>query len=241
MPRLPHALLVTCEHGGNRVPHAYRNLFASASRLLQSHRGYDAGALALAREIARHLDAELISATTTRLLVDLNRSPAHRRAFSQITRALPAHEREKILARHHTPYRARVEDWIAAQLRAGHRVFHVSCHSFTPVLAGRVRRTDVGLLYDPARIAEVNWAKRWQARLRAAYPGLQLRRNHPYRGAADGLTTHLRKCFPPARYAGIELEVNQRFPRGTPERWRALRNTLCRALADSLRDQNVPW
>ena len=53
MPRLPHALLITCEHGGNRVPHAYRNLFASASRLLQSHRGYDAGALALAREIAR--------------------------------------------------------------------------------------------------------------------------------------------------------------------------------------------
>ena len=136
MAKRPQSFLVTCEHGGNRVPAAYRQLFTDATRLLESHRGYDVGALSLAREIARQLDADLVYATTTRLLVDLNRSPSHLQAFSQITRALPAAERAKILACHHTPYRQRVEDWIAARLSTGHRVFHLSCHSFTPVLAG---------------------------------------------------------------------------------------------------------
>jgi hypothetical protein len=37
-----------------------------------------------------------------------------------------------------------------------------------------------------------------------------VRRNRPYRGAADGLTTHLRRKLGP-RYLGIELEVSQRF------------------------------
>ena len=31
----------------------------------------------------------------------------------------------------------------------GRRVIHISSHSFTPELNGKVRRADVGLLYDP--------------------------------------------------------------------------------------------
>ena len=45
-------LLVTCEHGGNRVPKEYRRLFAGWEPVLASHRGYDPGALTLARELA---------------------------------------------------------------------------------------------------------------------------------------------------------------------------------------------
>ena len=41
--------LITCEHGGNRIPPRYRDLFAGCEALLQSHRGYDPGALTLAR------------------------------------------------------------------------------------------------------------------------------------------------------------------------------------------------
>jgi predicted N-formylglutamate amidohydrolase len=217
------------------VPAAYRSLFAGAGALLASHRGYDAGALKLARDVARQLGAELVYATTTRLLVDLNRSARHRQAFSAITRALHTSERATILARYHTPYRERVERWIAREILAGRRVLHVSCHSFTPTLAGEVRRADVGLLYDPARPAEVAWARRWRALLLAAAPQLRVRRNYPYRGIADGLTSDLRKRFAPARYAGIELEVNQRVALGPPRRWRALRLALCRSLAKSVR------
>jgi hypothetical protein len=38
-----------------------------------------------------------------------------------------------------------------------------------------------------------------------------VRCNAPYRGVSDGLTTHLRRRFAAHRYAGIELEMSQRF------------------------------
>lgn len=36
-----------------------------------------------------------------------------------------------------------------------------------------------------------------------------MRRNYPYLGRADGLTTHLRRALKTPRYLGIELELNQ--------------------------------
>src|SRR3954454_24119921 len=78
-PALHDRYLVTCEHGGNRIPARYRPLFAGAEALLESHRGYDPGALQLGREIAAALDAPLVSANVSRLLVDLNRSIGHPR------------------------------------------------------------------------------------------------------------------------------------------------------------------
>jgi hypothetical protein len=35
--------------------------------------------------------------------------------------------------------------------------------------------------------------------------------NQPYKGTDDGFTTYLRKKFDPEHYAGIELEVNQKY------------------------------
>jgi hypothetical protein len=58
-----------------------------------------------------------------------------------------------------------------------------------------------------------------------------VRRNYPYAGKGDGLTAHLRRCFPPSAYVGIELEVNQTIVRVAGRRWTALRG----ALVDSLR------
>ena len=66
--------LVTCEHGGNDVPPRYRYLFEGIEHLLDTHEGYDPGALALAETLANTLAAPLVASTTTRLLVELNRS-----------------------------------------------------------------------------------------------------------------------------------------------------------------------
>src|SRR5688572_18373600 len=65
-------LLVSCEHGGNRVPAAYAPLFADAADVLATHRGYDLGALEVARAFGRRLGVTPVTATTTRLVVDLN-------------------------------------------------------------------------------------------------------------------------------------------------------------------------
>ena len=93
MPAVDVGFLVTCEHGGNRIPRRYAKAFAAHRALLDSHRGWDAGALALARQLAKALDAPLIRSETSRLLVDLNRSEHHRALFSAISRALPDEER----------------------------------------------------------------------------------------------------------------------------------------------------
>ena len=37
-------LVITCEHGGNHIPGAYRHLFQGQEAVLQSHRGFDPGA-----------------------------------------------------------------------------------------------------------------------------------------------------------------------------------------------------
>jgi predicted N-formylglutamate amidohydrolase len=198
-------VVLTCEHGGNRIPPRYARLFAGSSRLLASHRGHDPGALAVARALARAWAAPLLAATTTRLLVDPNRSARNPAVFSALTRALPREERDALLARLHAPHWARVREALDA---AASPVLHLAVHSFTPVLHGETRRYDVGLLYDPARRGELTLARRWQRCLRGA--GLRVRRNAPYRGAADGLTTALRRERPARRYLGIELELNQR-------------------------------
>lgn len=211
MSARPPELVLSCEHGGNRVPAAYRALFAGKKRLLASHRGYDIGALECARHLARTLGAPLCYATVTRLLVDLNRSPGHRARFSSVTRGLDAAARALIEARHYTPYRDTVHRSIARRLRGGGRVLHVSVHSFAPEFEGQIRNADIGLLYDPRRPFERRTAGAIQDALRRLDPGLRVRRNYPYAGRSDGLTTSLRRRFAAPRYAGLELEINQRL------------------------------
>lgn len=203
-------LVVTCEHGGFRVPRAYDALFVGNRRLLKTHRGYDAGALGLARYFSHRFAAPLVAATVTRLLIDLNRSESHREVWSEFTRRLGGRERDRILQTYYRPFRARVEKALRTAMAAHSRVVHLSIHSFTPVLRGCRRTTDIGLLYDPARDREAALCRAWRGHLQEQLPGWRIHMNRPYQGRADGLTTFLRRQFPPGRYLGLELELNQR-------------------------------
>jgi len=228
-------VLLSCEHGGNRVPAEYRVLFAGAEEALASHRGWDAGALSLARRLAGLLDAPLNVATVSRLVVELNRSPHHPRLFSEWTRTLDRDERRALLGRYYEPYRDELDREVAAAVAAGSPLVHLGIHTFTPALNGRPRRADIALLYDPTRPAERALVSAWMISLTCALPDLAVRRNQPYRGASDGLTTWLRNRHG-ERYLGIELEVNQklldssgRFPGRIAD---AVAVGLCRALDD---------
>ncbi len=225
------SFLITCEHGGNRIPAAYRALFWGSRALLGTHRGYDSGALVMARELARAFKAPLVSSTVSRLLVDLNRSIGHRQLFSAATRGVPAAVREEIVERYYRPYRAQAERLVRQLVARGRRVIHISSHSFTPELRGEMRNADVGLLYHPARRREAALCARWKAALADSALRLRVRRNYPYEGKHDGLTAYLRRRFPAGAYAGIELEVNQGIVLAGGRRWSALR----RELVDSLR------
>ena len=226
------ALIITCEHGGHEVPAAYAPLFVGHEALLETHRGWDPGALELAQQMAQAFNAPLFAATTTRLLIDLNRSMGHRQLHSEATRGLAPVTRQGIAAQHYRPHRDAVESEVARRIAGGERVVHVASHSFTPELHGVVRQADVAWLYDPKRAGEGVLAWRWLSALRQRRPELKLRRNYPYEGKGDGLTALLRKRHAPEHYVGIELEVNQRFVIEGGEAWAALRADITQALAD---------
>jgi predicted N-formylglutamate amidohydrolase len=228
-------LLLSCEHGGNQVPKHWRRLFAGHEAVLESHRGYDIGIAPFARWLAKELRAPLQLAETTRLLVELNRSPGHPVLFSGYSCSLDRPERDRLLELYYHPYRDAVQRQIDNLLQSGGRVCHVSLHSFTPELHGEVRNADIGLLYDPQRPLEKVFCLAWQAAIEQQRGGWRVRRNYPYRGAADSFVAHLRRHFPAASYLGCELEINQRWPLQGGERWtslqRLLRDTLQTALA----------
>jgi len=200
--------VLTCEHASNAVPADYQSLFRHAADVLNGHRGWDIGAARLARHLADRLHAPLFQGQYSRLLIDLNRSLGHPALFSIYTRHLDRSQRNRLVQGCWRPWRTQVETLIEETLAAGRTVVHVSVHSFTPELEGETRLADIGLLYDPRRQSERQFAQRWQHALRVRDPSLNVRRNYPYRGRADGFTTALRRRFP-ERYLGLELENNQ--------------------------------
>lgn len=220
------AIIITCEHASNHLPAEYRDWFHGAGRVLASHRGWDPGAIDLARSLAVAWRAPLFRGTVTRLLVELNRSPHHRDLFSKFSRAATPKERESLLQRYYRPYQRRIEKCITQSLRSAPWVCHLSVHSFTPELHGVHRKVDVGLLFDPRRSEETTLCHAWARRLATADPNLRIRFNEPYRGWEDGLTTCLRTRFPAAHYRGIEIEINQAIPTGNPATWEILKKNI---------------
>jgi predicted N-formylglutamate amidohydrolase len=184
----------------------------------------------MAKALASAFAAPLV-ASVSRLLIDLNRSIGHPQLFSAMTRAAPAQTRAQIVEQHYRPHRMHVERLIGQAVARGQRVIHISSHSFTAELDGAVRGADVGLLYHPGRRGEAELCARWKEVLAAIAPELRVRRNYPYAGKGDGLTSHLRLRFAPCDYVGIELEVNQGIVLAAGRRWTALR----RMLIDTLR------
>ena len=234
------SFLVTCEHGGNRVPAPYRRLFRDRQSALDSHRGYDPGALAMAKALADALAAPLVTSTVSRLVIDLNRSIGHPQLWSPATRGAPRELRTRIVERHYSPYRAEVERLVRRSVSRGRRVIHVSSHSFTPVLNGKIRHADVGLLYDPARRGEAGLCARWKASLAAIAPQVRVRRNYPYAGKGDGVTSALRLAFPARAYLGVELEVNQNLVFAAGRRWIALRGALIESFRAACAGSRTP-
>ncbi len=222
-------LIITCEHGGNSIPPTYRHLFKGKRMLLDSHRGYDLGALPMARRMAKHFEAPLYAATRSRLLVDLNRSIGNPGLFSEITRSLAPEDKETLLGKYYASHRDQVQGAISALIHSGEVVLHIAVHSFTPVLKGRERSMDVGLLYDPQRRGERLFCHDWKRALLNRHPNYQVRCNAPYKGVSDGLATFVRSLLA-RNYMGIELELNQSHYQQGRNQWRR----LCTAVVDSL-------
>lgn len=201
-------IVLTCEHGGNHIPKEYRSLFKGHDAILNSHRGYDLGALDLFHALEKIAIFSTYS-TTSRLLIELNRSLHHKNLFSEFTSQLSKAEKQKIIERYYKPYRDAVESEISKFIQEGETVLHLSIHSFTPFWGKEERRFDIGLLYDSRIPKEKEFCRKFKAEL-LKLNNYDIRFNQPYLGKADGFPTYLRKRFP-ENYIGIELEINQKF------------------------------
>ncbi len=224
---MTHFFVVTCEHGGNRLPTQFRPLFRDHWPLLHSHEGYDKGALRLARELSAALGGDHHYSVVSRLLVDLNRTLGHPENMSPMTAALDAATKDSLLEQYYHPYRTAVEHSVAGAIGRGRRVVHLSCHSFAEEMDGQRRDAEVGLLFDPVRHTELILCQQWQRSLEQRMPAITVRQNYPYLGVDDGLITTLRGRYPDPRYAGIELEVRRDAIRSP-----ALRGALVQSLVD---------
>ncbi len=223
--------LISCEHGGFQIPLEWKSQLQIPAKILASHRGWDPGALEVARRLSQRTGVPYFFSEITRLLIDLNRSPHHHQLYSPWSRSLAPEFREEIMRQYYQPYRRSVTQAIESWISSGFRVFHLSVHSFTPLFHGVRRRAHVGFLYDPSRKRERQWSLAWRKILQRQEPSWFLRCNYPYRGVADGFIPHLRKHFPEESYWGIELEMNQALFRRSPQGSARLAEHLAQGLA----------
>lgn len=219
-------ILITCEHGGNKVPQKYRYLFANNQSVLETHRGYDPGALEMAKTIVKHLQCPFVYESISRLLVEQNRSCHHKEIFSEYSLQLSESQRSDLIKHIYDPFHTKVDSYIATAVKKNKFVAHFSIHSFTPVLNGETRNADIGLLYDPSRKEELTIVDSIKSQLLEMIGGIKIRKNYPYRGNSDGQTTTLRKRYTEKQYSGIEIEINQKHFFKRSEIWKTLKTCL---------------
>jgi len=142
-------VVLSCEHAVNTIPEKYKYMFAKASDVLETHRGYDLGSLELYNMLQKGDVAFSQCATTSRLLVDINRSLYRRTLFSDFTKPQNQLIKDEILEEYYYGFRRPFEEKIYQFWKQDKTVLHLSVHSFTPVLNGEIRQADIGLLYHP--------------------------------------------------------------------------------------------
>lgn len=204
---LPIFIFFTCEHARNDIPTKYKSLFKSKEKVLLTHRGFDHGSKEIGKAFGDFFNSPVIYGKFSRLLIDLNRSQTHKTLFSEMTNPLPKSEKIELIELYHRPHWEEIEKLISDKINKGYIVIHIGVHSFTPALFNEVRNAEIGLLYNSTRKKEVKMAINWQKIIRQNSQ-LRVRRNYPYNGKSDGLTSKMRKKFSSQDYLGFEIEIN---------------------------------
>ena len=174
--------LLTCDHASARIPRGLGDLgVAEADRL--RHIGWDIGALTMAHALSDRLDATLVAAGYSRLVIDLNRPPGAPDRFPEVSdgTAIPGNRdltdaaRAGRVAELFEPYHGTIGSLLDARREAGRPTFLACVHSFTPRMRGQDRPWHVGACHGTDAV---------MARLLAAAlrrdPALVVGVNEPY-------------------------------------------------------------
>lgn len=174
-----HPLLLVCEHAGKMVPQVLNDL-GIAQEDRDSHVGWDIGAEAVTRIVAKALGAPAILQPYSRLVIDCNRPPDAADAMPEVNhgvqvpgnRDLSDAARAARVAEIFDPFQATVEHHLMGQPRK----IVLSIHSFTPLLAGEPRPWHVGFLFRQDAQTSTHLARF----ITDAQPKLTIGMNQPY-------------------------------------------------------------
>jgi predicted N-formylglutamate amidohydrolase len=178
------SVIIICDHATNLVPPEYA-LLGLDDIQLNRHIGYDIGALEVALELGRRLEATVISSRFSRLLIDPNRGEDDPTLIMQISdgaivpgnAVLGAAERAKRIAEFHAPYHAAIAAELDAMLSRGLVPAVVSIHSFTEAWRGVPRKWHAALLWDQDPRLTVPLLRELRTRT-----GVEIGDNEPYSG-----------------------------------------------------------
>ncbi|MBN20426.1 MAG: N-formylglutamate amidohydrolase [Bdellovibrionaceae bacterium] len=194
-------IIISCEHAGNKIPKFIKNKINIPHSILNSHRGYDKGALEITKKFSKKLNKTPQINKISRLIIDYNRSLNNKNIWSSYTSNISEEDKEKLI-KSYSHYREII------QKKINHKNIHLSIHSFTPIKNGIKRNCDFAVLYDPNHSNEKMFAKKIKERL--TKEKINCRLNYPYKGTSDGLTSFFRKKIG-KNYLGLELEFNQKI------------------------------
>ncbi len=229
------SVLVSCEVGGENVPTQLIPHLVHTETNQPDERPdrlpHDAAAMYVAHRMSQRLYAPLIANEYSLALIDVTRSLHHRQLFPPLTRQWSAKNRDHLIELIHHPYRQRIRAGIGQLFRHFPYVIHLSVRSFPLREGGKLRRADVGLLYDPAVDDEVDLCLDWIDEMYEEIPMLRVRRNYPRRGTTDSITKAMRSEWAGKNYIGIEVLLN----RAWVSRPLAIRDEVIDGMCDTLR------
>lgn len=176
--------LVVCDHASCSIPAELHGLGVSTEQR-RTHIGWDIGAAAVARRVARSLGLPLIAANHSRLVIDCNRRLDDPTVFPAISdgmtvpgnQGLRRSERAQRAATYYWPYHHAIRDALRDLESRAPAPALLAIHSFTPAMQGQLRPWHIGVLWDKdSRIAEP------LLRGLRAHDGVRVGDNEPYSG-----------------------------------------------------------
>lgn len=202
-------LLLVCDHASAFVPRALDKL-GLGDESLRRHVAFDIGIAEVTRAVAATLDAPAVLSHFSRLIIDPNRALDDPTSVPQLSddvvvpgnRNLGQAERLARAACFFTPYHRAIDESLDRLMRRGPRPAMVSMHSFTPIMKGRKRPWEIGILWNRDPRLPVPMMEHLAAQ------GIEVGDNEPYSGADyHGHTIH--EHAEPRGIAHVLIEVRQ--------------------------------
>jgi predicted N-formylglutamate amidohydrolase len=156
------AFVLVCDHASNWVPPSLSQLGLPAAEL-DRHIAWDPGALDLARRMSGLLDAPLVHARVSRLVLDVNREPTHHGSIVTVSEDtvipgnsdLSVQERVRRTQSIYEPYHQVLAGVIESCVARNAAPTVVAIHSFTPVYRKERRPWHIGVLSaDDHRVSQ---------------------------------------------------------------------------------------